>query len=104
MTFRAIKPFRLRHNGHAQIIAAGQMFDLDPDAGERLLAKAPGLVSTVLQPVEVGEVVTWRSPLFGRMQGTLLLIEGDNLLVEHPTIGQPAWICRTWLLAKGEQS
>lgn len=104
MTFRALKPFRLTRDGRSKIIAAGQVFDLDPDAGQRLLAKASGLVTTVLQPVEVGEVVTWRSPLFGRMQGALLLIEGDNLLVEHPTIGQPAWICRTWLLAKGEQS
>jgi hypothetical protein len=100
MTFRANRPFRLRLNGQARTIAQGQTFELDPDAGERLLAKAPGLVSTVLINVNVGELVHWCSPLFGNRQGVVLLIEGENVLVSHPIIGQPAWICRAWLLAR----
>jgi hypothetical protein len=101
MTFKAVKPFRLRLNGQSQTFAQGQTFELDSDAGERLLAKAPELVSTVFLPAHVGDVVMWRSPLFGRLQGPVLLIEEDSVLVDHPTIGQPAWICRTWI-QKGE--
>jgi hypothetical protein len=102
LTFKAVKPFRLRLNGQARTIAAGQTFELDHDAAERLLAKAPGLVTSVFFPVHLGDAVRWISPLFGSLQGILLLIEGDNLLVDHPTIGQPAWICRSWLIEKGD--
>lgn len=102
MTFRANRPFRLRLNGQARTIAEGQTFELDPDAGERLLAKAPGLVSTVILNVNVGEIVRWRSPLFGNTQGAVLLVEEENVLVSHPTIGEPAWICRSWLIEKGD--
>lgn len=100
MTLRANRPFRLNLNGEARTIAAGQTFELDHDAGERLLAKAAGLVSPVLQPAEVGQIIAWCSPLFGNLKGAVLLNEGDSLLVDHPTIGQPAWICRSWLIAK----
>lgn len=102
MTLRANRPFRLKANGEARIFLQGQTFELDQEAGERLLSKAPGLVSAVFINMNVGEVVRWCSPLFGNMQGTVLLSEGQNVLVSHSIIGQPAWICRSWLIEKGD--
>ena len=102
MTFEALKPFRLRLRGEVRTFAKGQAIELDQAAGERLLQKAPGLVRLVPYPVEVGQTVEWCSPLFGPLQGIVLMTEGDNILVDHPTIGEPAWICRTWITTTKE--
>jgi hypothetical protein len=98
MTFKANRPFKLKLNGKAKTIAQGQTFNLDDDAGIRLLAKAPDLVTTVLVTVAVGDVVRWQSPLFGVVQGPVLLAEGESLLIDHPTLGEPAWISRDWVI------
>ena len=106
MLIGAIKhPIRYTmRNGQEVRLVPGAPVEIPEAQAKVLLAKAPDRVRLVPCPLAIGQTIEWCSPLFGCLQGTLLLIEGDNLLVDHATIGQPAWICRTWLLAKGDQS
>ena len=97
LTFEALKPFRLRLRGQVRIIGQGQAIELDTAEGERLLQRAPGLVRLVPRPVVIGHALQWCSPLFGNLQGMVLLADEDAVLVQHPTIAEPAWICRSWI-------
>lgn len=95
------KPLRYRlRTGEEILLRPGIPVELPDLAAQKLLAQAPDRVRLVPYAVEVGQTIQWCSPLFGNLKGAVLLNEGDNLLVDHPTIGQPAWICRSWIIAK----
>jgi hypothetical protein len=97
------RPIRYRlATGRELILRPGVPVEVPEQAARQLLQKAGGKVRAVFPPANVGNVVSWRSPLFGSLQGAVLMIEGDAVLVDHPTIGQPAWICRSWLIEKGD--
>ena len=95
MTFEVgNRPFRLRAHGVSRLVHPGELIELDEQHGRRLLEKAPGLVRVLSS-------IRWCSPLFGNLEGHVLLTDGDTILVNHPIIGEPAWIRRSWIVAKG---
>jgi hypothetical protein len=90
MLIEAKRPFRLRLHGQVQILEPGHPIELDKDDAEKLLSKAPEYVCIVSR-------VRWCSPLFGNLEGDVLLTEGNTMLVSHPKLGRPAWIYRDWI-------
>lgn len=102
MIFRAAAIFDLRQkNGEVRTIVSGEIFCLNDADGQRLLSCKPHLVQTL-------KTVRWQSPLFGALEGEVLMsTEGTDLLVAHPIIGEPAWIPLSWMindLEKGQHA
>jgi hypothetical protein len=85
-------------NGQEVRLVPGSPMEIPEAQARVLLAKAPDRVRLVPCPLTIGQTIEWCSPLFGNLRGAVLLIEGDSILVDHPTIGEPAWICRAWVI------
>ena len=64
--------------------------------GQKLLAKVPDKVR-VIEGVQVGEVVTWNSPLFGLLSATVQASFPHGVEVVHPLTDVPCIIPLTWL-------
>lgn len=97
------KPIRYRlATGEEVILRPGVPVEVPEQAARQLLQKAGGKVRAVFPLVTIGQTVAWCSPLFGNLQGVALLIEADSILVQHPTIGEPAWIYRGWIATTKE--
>src|SRR5688572_37955 len=90
----AVRSFRLRLHGQVRTVERGQaLIELDREDAEKLLAKAPDLVRVL-------STIRWCSPLFGNLRGDVLMTDGEQVLVDHPIIGEPAWISRSWIIVK----
>jgi len=95
MLLQAVKPFRLKIRGHAQLVALGEVLTLGHEDAEKFLSKFPWLVKVL-------PTVTWMSPLFGRCSGTVLMADELEVLVDHPITGEPAWIMREWIMTEAK--
>jgi hypothetical protein len=84
-------------SGLLQRFCPGQAVDLPETVALRLLERTSGKVRVIMPPVQ-GDVIAWRSPLFGLCHGRVLdILDGQCLLVEHPRLEAPAVILRHWV-------
>lgn len=69
-----------------------------------LVDKALALIMGKPSPgLAVGTTIVWMSPLFGRCEGSVLMADEQEVLVDHPITGEPAWILRRWIIREPEK-
>jgi len=90
--------------GEVQLVP-GQPVDLLESRALRLLQRAPGKVRAVaadpILAVHPGSRVTWQSPLFGLLTGTVAGVCVDGFLeVHHPLTEQPTTIPLSWVVRR----
>jgi len=93
------RPFSYTWPGGSVRLAPGHPVELPEDRAAKLLAKAPGRVRIVPNddPLQVGQLVEWDSPLFGFLRGVILEVTPHACRVRHPLTEREVPIPRTWL-------
>lgn len=98
MNATILKPIRVRSTG--ETFLPGQVVDLSPGKIREWGAK--GLVEAV-SPLP--ERVTWKSPLFGHLEGgPVLEMTETHFSLIHPLTGERVTLPREWLVSLDERS
>lgn len=103
MLLEALMALRVKADGKRFALVPGQIIDLSPGCASRLLERAPGKVRAVYaNPIFVvhpGYQVTWQSPLFGLVTGTVATVCLEGFLeVYHPLTEQLTTIPLSWVV------
>jgi hypothetical protein len=102
------QPIRYRlKTGEEVTLRPGVPMELPDQAATQLLRKAPGKVRAVagdpILAVHPGSRVTWESPLFGQVTGTVTAVCVDGFLeVHHPLTEHPTTIPLSWVVRREE--
>lgn len=97
MRIEALKPLKVKRPSGDIVLTPGAPVEFSDDEGKRLLEKVPGKVRLIEDPVQVGMVVEWDSPLFGLLSGVVLEVNPHTITVLHPLVEDEATIPRVWL-------
>jgi hypothetical protein len=97
MKIEALKPLTIRRPaGDIQLIP-GTPVEFTEAEGRRLLDRAVGKVRAIEDPLQVGMIIEWDSPLFGLLRGVVLEIRSHAVLIHHPLTEREVFIPQSWL-------
>ena len=97
MRIEALTPLKVKRSAGDMLLTPGEPVDLPDDEGRRLLERAVGKVRAIKDSLQVGMIVEWDSPLFGRLRGVALEVTTHTVRVHHPLTEQEVPIPRYWL-------
>ncbi len=93
------QPLTVKLNGHVIQLHPGDCVEVMQAQGLKLLAKAPGRLRVVSGPLPLtpGTLITWESPVVGRLSGPVLAVLDESVTVQHPLSEAPCTIPKGWI-------
>ena len=93
------QPLTVKLNGRFMHLQPGVPVELTQAQGLKLLAKAPGRFRVVSEPLPLtpGAIITWESPVVGRLSGPVLTVLDESVTVQHPLSEAPCTIPKGWI-------
>lgn len=93
------QPLTVKLNGHVMRLHPGECVGVTQEQGLKLLAKAPGRFRVVAEPPPLmpGTLITWESPVVGRLSGPVLTVLDEGVTVMHPLSEVPCTIPKGWI-------
>ncbi len=95
-------PLTVKLNGHVIQLHPGDYVEVMQEQGLKVLAKAPGRVRVVAEqaPLTPGAIITWESPVVGRLSGPVLAVLDESVTVQHPLSEAPCTIPKGWIRSR----
>ncbi len=95
-------PLTVKLNGRFVQLQPGVPVECTQAQGLALLAKAPGRVRVVAEqaPLTPGAIITWESPVVGRLSGPILTVLDKGVTVRHPLSEVPCTIPKDWIRSR----
>ncbi len=95
------QPLTVKLNGHVLRLHPGDYVEVTQAQGVTLLAKAPGRFRVVSEPLPLtpGALITWESPVVGRLSGPVLAVLDESVTVMHPLSEVSCTIPKGWIRA-----
>ena len=96
------QPLTVKLNGHVLRLHPGDSVEVTQAQGVTLLAKAPGRFRVVSEPLPLtpGALITWESPVVGRLSGPVLAVLDAGVTVQHPLSEAPCTIPKGWIRSR----
>ncbi len=93
------QPLTVKLNGRFVPLQPGVPVEFTQAQGLKLLAKAPGRLRVVSEPLPLtpGTLITWESPVVGRLSGPVLAVLDESVTVQHPLSEAPCTIPNGWI-------
>jgi hypothetical protein len=105
LRIESIRPLRVKLGERHLELQPGVPVELQDEYAWKLLQARPDAVRALDSASSTAPeaFVCWRSPLFGKLKGRLLMsaLQG-HVLVEHPLTGQIVYVPVTWLISGNE--
>ena len=95
------QPLTVKLNGHVMQLHPGDCVEVTQAQGLKVLAKAPGRLRVVAEPPPrtPGALITWESPVVGRLSGPVLAVLDESVTVMHPLSEVSCTIPKGWIRA-----
>ncbi len=92
-------PLTVKLHGRLVPLQPGVPVEFTHEQGLKLLAKAPGRFRVVSEPLPLtpGAIITWESPVVGRLSGLVLAVLDEGVTVQHPLSEVPCTIPNGWI-------